>query len=106
MAENGKAQVNSLNAEKVKHIAHLARIGLSGEEVEKFFGQLDSLITSMEILNEVNTDNVAATTQVTGLKNVMREDAILKNVQADDLLECSTLPKINHQISVKAVIQE
>ncbi|OGJ41854.1 asparaginyl/glutamyl-tRNA amidotransferase subunit C, partial [Candidatus Peregrinibacteria bacterium RIFCSPLOWO2_01_FULL_39_12] len=66
-----------LTEDQVRHIAKLARIRLTDEEVKKFSKQLSGVLDYMDVLNEVDTKKVAETSQVTGLKNVMEEDAIL-----------------------------
>ena len=65
-----------LDKEQVEHIANLARLHLSEEEKEKFSKELSSVLEYMEILNEVDTENVEPTYQVTGLQNVYRKDEI------------------------------
>lgn len=66
----------ALTKEEVKHIALLARLGLTDAEIEKFTGQLSSILEYVEQLKEVNTEGVAPTAQVTGLENIMALDAI------------------------------
>ncbi|MBB6454904.1 aspartyl-tRNA(Asn)/glutamyl-tRNA(Gln) amidotransferase subunit C [Salirhabdus euzebyi] len=63
-----------ISKEQVKHVANLARLAVTEEEVEKFSEQLGSIITFAEQLNELDTDNVEPTTHVLDLKNVMRKD--------------------------------
>jgi len=65
-----------LSKDEVKHIAHLARLGLTDEEIAKYAKQLSSILDYVEQLKEVNTDGVEPTAQVTGLENVMRDDVI------------------------------
>ena len=65
-----------LSKEEVQHIALLARLGIKEEEIEKFAEQLSSILEYVEKLNEVNTDGVEITAQVTGLENVLREDEV------------------------------
>ena len=66
----------AISKEEVKHIAMLARLGLTEEEKEKFASQLSSILDYVEQLKEVDTGGVEPTAQVTGLENVMREDKI------------------------------
>jgi aspartyl-tRNA(Asn)/glutamyl-tRNA(Gln) amidotransferase subunit C len=66
----------ALAKKEVKHIAHLARLGLTDEEIEKYTKQLSSILDYVEQLKEVKTEGVEPTAQVTGLENVMREDKI------------------------------
>jgi aspartyl-tRNA(Asn)/glutamyl-tRNA(Gln) amidotransferase subunit C len=47
-----------LSYEQVRHIAWLARLGLSEEEVEKFSLQLSNILENFEILKQVDTANV------------------------------------------------
>ncbi len=95
-----------IDKDKIKHIAHLSRIGISEEEAEKYAGQMNTILDYMSVLNEVDTEGVEMTTQVTGLKSVMRADEVHEYVSPDELLDCSVLPKINNQISVKAIIKD
>ncbi len=68
-----------LSKEEVKHIALLARLGLTEEEIERYANQISSILDYVEILKEVNTDGIEPTAQVTGLENVMREDVMNKS---------------------------
>ena len=65
-----------LNISQVEHIAKLARLGLTEEEKKMYTKQLSSILEYMELLNEVDTEKVDPTYQVTGLKNVYRQDKI------------------------------
>lgn len=63
-----------MTKEEVRHVAKLAKLELTEEEVKKFQGQLSSVLEYFEILDEVNTKNIEPTSQVTGLENVFRLD--------------------------------
>lgn len=65
-----------LSKSEVEHIAKLANLQLSTEEVEKFRGQLSEILNYINKLQEVDTQGVAPTNQVTGLENVTRKDRI------------------------------
>jgi aspartyl-tRNA(Asn)/glutamyl-tRNA(Gln) amidotransferase subunit C len=58
----------------VKHIAQLANLPLTQDEEKKFEKQLNETLSYIEELNELPTENVAPTYQVTGLENITRED--------------------------------
>lgn len=95
-----------LSEEQVKHVAKLARIKLTDEEVKKFGKQLSGVLDYMEILNEVDVDGVALTSQVTGLKNVMERDAILSGQSGrEELLKCSELPVDSNQVRVMRIVK-
>lgn len=68
-----------LSKKDVLHIAKLSKLKLSGAETEKFADQLSGVIEYVEQLNEVDTEGVEPTSQVTGLENVYREDEINEN---------------------------
>ena len=93
-----------LKKDQVKHIAKLARLGLKDDEIEKFAVQLSSILEYVELLNEVNTDGIEPTSQVTGLKNVTRADKVERFCSKEELLACTSLPVEQDQIKVKPVI--
>jgi len=101
-----------ISKETVKYVANLARLGLTDEEVAKFSGQLSAVFEYMDILKEVDTSNVAETSQVTGLENVKVADEITpwtasgEVVSREDLLGASELPVESNQILVKAAIKK
>lgn len=95
-----------IDAAKIMQMAHLSRIGISDADAEKYAGQMESILDYMKILEEVNTDGVEMTTQVTGLQSVTRPDVVIVETTPEELLATSVLPKISGQIAVKAVIKE
>jgi aspartyl-tRNA(Asn)/glutamyl-tRNA(Gln) amidotransferase subunit C len=101
--------MTQLTADQVRHIAKLARLTLSDEEVERFTTELTSILKYIDLLQEVNTDGVEATAQVTrsassgpdgSQSNSLREDVIYQTPIAapDALLATSPLPIDDHQI--------
>lgn len=75
-----------LSTEEVKHIAKLSRLALSEEEVSKYQDQLSSVLSYVEQLGEINTENVEPTANVTGLSNIERQDTIEPSgITQDDL---------------------
>lgn len=93
-----------ISSDKVKHVASLARIELSDSEVDKFTVQLGEILDYVEILSEVDTENIEATSQVTGLINVSRDDVVEPFCTREEMLGCTELPVIRHMIKVKPVI--
>ncbi len=91
--------MTSLTKEQVLHIAKLARLTLTSDEVTNMTKELSSILGYVEVLNEVNTSNVEPTAQVTGLKNALREDTVhASEATPDSLLAASPLPIVEHQI--------
>lgn len=62
----------------VKHIAKLARIGLTAEEEKKYQKDLSAILDFIEKLKEIEVEGVEPMTQATGLNNVWRSDESIK----------------------------
>jgi aspartyl-tRNA(Asn)/glutamyl-tRNA(Gln) amidotransferase subunit C len=75
-----------LSYEQVRHIAWLARLGLSEEEVEKFSLQLSNILENFEILKQVDTANVPSATHTISLQNVFRKDDITDSYSQAEIL--------------------
>jgi|SRR3972149_11465119 len=58
----------------VKHVADLAKLELTNNEIKKFQKQLSSIVNYVSELKEVDTTNVTAISQTTGLTNVTSVD--------------------------------
>jgi len=80
-----------LSYEQVKHIAWLARLGLSEEDVEKFSLQLSNILENFEILKQVDTANVPPATHTITLQNVFRKDYVADSYSQAEIL--SNAPK-------------
>ena len=65
-----------LTKEQIEHIAKLARLDLTDDELEKYGGQLSNVLNYIEQLEEVDVSDAEPTAQVTGLLNVLREDEV------------------------------
>lgn len=65
---------SKIDEAQVRHIAHLARLKLTDEEVSSFREQLSSILEYVEKLGEVNTDGVEPTAHAIALCNVFRDD--------------------------------
>lgn len=59
---------------EVKHVARLARLKLSEEEVETFTGQMGAILAYIEKLNELDTDGIVPTAHAVPMENAFRED--------------------------------
>ncbi|MFA6305761.1 MAG: Asp-tRNA(Asn)/Glu-tRNA(Gln) amidotransferase subunit GatC [Candidatus Gracilibacteria bacterium] len=95
-----------LTEEQVRHVAKLARLSLTDEEVKKFSGQLSGVLEYVDILKEVDTEGVEITSQVTGLKNVMRKDEVVRgDAEREELLACSELEIDSNQVKVMNAIK-
>jgi aspartyl-tRNA(Asn)/glutamyl-tRNA(Gln) amidotransferase subunit C len=66
-----------LSTEDVSKLAKLARLKLSDQEKEKYASELSNILDYVELLSKVDVKDLKPTHQVTGLKNVTREDEII-----------------------------
>lgn len=80
---------NKLSREEVQHIALLARLGISDEELEKLREQLSNILKNMDILEEVDTEDVPPTAQPVALQNVFRNDEERSSFPSDEILKNS-----------------
>jgi aspartyl-tRNA(Asn)/glutamyl-tRNA(Gln) amidotransferase subunit C len=66
----------SVSPEQVRHIAKLARIAMSDEELDRLLPELNAIIGWVEQLGEVNTDGVEPLTAVIDQKLRLRDDVV------------------------------
>lgn len=87
----------------VSHVAKLANLPLKSEEEKKFEKQLSDILSYVEKLKEVDTKNVEATSQVTGLENITREDEATASLSQEEALSNSESSH-NGLFKVKAIL--
>ena len=63
-----------IDREQVLHVARLARLRLSDEEVERMTGELSSILDHIERISELDLEDVEPTSHVVELENVLRAD--------------------------------
>ena len=63
-----------IDREQVLHVARLARLRLSEEEVDRMAGEMSTILGHIETMNELDLDGVEPTSHVVELQNVLRED--------------------------------
>jgi aspartyl-tRNA(Asn)/glutamyl-tRNA(Gln) amidotransferase subunit C len=85
--------VATLSRADVEHVAYLARLGLTDEELGRLEGQLNHILDQYAILATLPTDHIAPTAQTIELENILRDDvagpslpvaAVLGNAQEHD----------------------
>ena len=75
-----------LTCEEVRHIARLARLGLTEAELDKFGEQLSNILENFEILQQVDTGDIPPTAQSITLQNVTRDDEVVPSLPPEDIL--------------------
>ena len=93
-----------LTRDDVLKLARLARLELTDDEIEAFRKELSEVLQYVAQLDKVDVAGLEPTTQVTGLKNVMRKDEVIDyGISPADLLRLA--PKTQDgQIKVKRMI--
>ena len=84
----------SVSIEQVRHIAKLARIAMSDEEIERLAPDLNNILGWVEQLGEVNTDGVEPLTAVIDQKLRLRDDVVTEGNIRDEVL--ANAPEAQH----------
>ena len=96
----------NLSKKEIQHIAKLARLELTDEELDKYGSQLSGVLNYIDQLKEVNTAGVEPTAQVTGLNNVFREDEIKEWDEDENKKAINEAPEVyKGQIKVKRILE-
>jgi len=66
--------VAELTRLEVEHVAHLARLGVTDEELDRLQGQLNHILEQYLKLAELDTESIAPTAQTIELENILRDD--------------------------------
>jgi len=80
------AAMATLSRSDVEHVAHLARLGLTDEELGRLEGQLNHILDQYAILSTVATDHIPPTAQTIELENILRDDVARPSLGVDDVL--------------------
>jgi aspartyl-tRNA(Asn)/glutamyl-tRNA(Gln) amidotransferase subunit C len=75
-----------LSRAQVQHIADLARLELTGEEIDRMTRQLSAILDYAARLQELDTESIPPTASVVPLQSVMREDIVQPSLPRDDVL--------------------
>ena len=90
---------------EVLHIARLARLGLTDEDVEKFRAQLSDILENFEALKRLDTTQTLPTAQSIPLENIMRDDVIEPSCETDDILANAPNQEDN-SFRIRAVLED
>ncbi len=77
---------NPLTRDEVAHVAHLARLHLSEDELERFTAQLGAVLEHAADMNELDLEGVVPTAHPFGLINVVRADEVRDSLDRDEVL--------------------
>lgn len=76
-----------IERDQVLHVAKLARLRLSDDDVERMAGELSSILDHVERISSLDLDGVEPTTHVVALENVMRPDEPRESLPRERALE-------------------
>jgi aspartyl-tRNA(Asn)/glutamyl-tRNA(Gln) amidotransferase subunit C len=72
---------------QVLHVARLARLRLSEEEVDRMAGEMSTILEHVETMNELDLEGIEPTMHVVELQNVLREDVPRDSLPRERALE-------------------
>jgi aspartyl-tRNA(Asn)/glutamyl-tRNA(Gln) amidotransferase subunit C len=75
-----------LTRQEVAHLARLARLAVTDEELDLFAGQLDAVLDAVAKVGQAPVDDVAPTTHAVPMTNVMRPDVVRPSLPRDVVL--------------------
>ena len=76
----------TLSRADVEHVAHLARLGLTGDELDRLQGQLNHILDQYAILARLDTTAIPPTAQTIELENILRDDIVLASLPVEAAL--------------------
>lgn len=76
-----------ISKEQVKHIASLAKLRFTEDEIDEFTNKFSEVLNYIEKLNEIDTENVYPTYQVFEYNQVLREDIVKEGLSKDEVLQ-------------------
>lgn len=97
----------SLTRAQVTHIAELAKLELSEQEIERMTPQLSAILEYAERLNQLDTDAIAPTASVIPNQNVMRPDIVTPSLTREQILQNAPDTDANREfLRVRAILEE
>jgi aspartyl-tRNA(Asn)/glutamyl-tRNA(Gln) amidotransferase subunit C len=94
----------AIDNETIKHVAHLARIELQPNELEKFSIQLHEVLDFIDKISKLDIANIAPSSHILSISNVLREDIPGASLTPERALENAPSKKGNF-FSVPKIIE-
>jgi aspartyl-tRNA(Asn)/glutamyl-tRNA(Gln) amidotransferase subunit C len=97
-------RMTAISRDDVQHLAQLSSLQLTDEELGSLQTDIGNILGYIEQLGELDTTGVEPTYQVTGLKNVWRDDTVIEShVTREQMLALST-ESASNQVKVPKVL--
>ncbi|GAA1204733.1 Asp-tRNA(Asn)/Glu-tRNA(Gln) amidotransferase subunit GatC [Prauserella alba] len=78
--------MSNISRDEVAHLAKLARMAVTEEELDTFAGQLDQILDAVAKVGEVAGDDIPPTSHAAALTNVFRTDEVRPGLSQDEAL--------------------
>jgi len=94
-----------ITRDEVAHLARLARIAVTDDELNVFAGQLDIILSAVARVAEVAADDIPPTTHAVPLTNVLRPDAVRRSLPRDKVLAAAPAAE-NGRFRVPRILED
>jgi aspartyl-tRNA(Asn)/glutamyl-tRNA(Gln) amidotransferase subunit C len=96
--------MSKLSRDDVLKLARLSRLRLTEEEIDKYQTELSEILDYVQQLDNVDVSGIEPTYQVTGLKNIMRDDKLVDYDETQEELLKNAPSTQDAQFKVKRVL--
>lgn len=93
----------SINREAVEYVAHLARIDLQPNELDKLSGELQAIIDFIDRLKKLEIKGVEPTSHILPINNVFKADKPADSLSAEQVLMNAPAKKTNFFVVPKII---
>jgi aspartyl-tRNA(Asn)/glutamyl-tRNA(Gln) amidotransferase subunit C len=76
----------ALSKRDVEHVAHLARLGLTADEIRLLQGQLNHIVDQYTKLAELDTEHIPPTAQTIEVENILRDDVAIASLPVEEVV--------------------
>jgi len=80
------SQPHKIDLDQVRHVAKLARLALPAEKLEKFTGQIESILEYIAKINRLDTSNVEPMAHALPIHNALRDDVVQPSLPVEKVL--------------------
>jgi len=78
--------MSKISSSDVRKVAQLARLELPEDQIQTYTSQIEEILSYVDQLQEIDTENIPPTTRAVVVVNAMREDIVEVNCSREDLL--------------------
>ena len=104
MPDDPSSTAAELSIDEVRHIATLARIGMTDDDLRRFRADLSSIVGHFDVLARIDTENVEPTNNGADLLNVMSRDVSRPSKPTEEVLANATTQQ-DGLFRVRAVLE-